>query len=580
MDNFEPNIVSNSKTLNKKPKKECVFKKDNKCCNKTPYFNFPDKNGGLYCKSHIIDGMVDKVRKYCEHINDKGEKCEILANYNFPDQKKRLYCAKHMLNGMVHLSHPKCIHKDDNDKKCNITAYYNYENETKPIYCNTHKLNEMINIIDIKNNKCQEENCKSTSPSFNYENEEKGAYCKKHIKEGMVDVTHAKCINIDINGKKCNKKPSYNYENEIKAMYCAKHAKEEMIDVFHDRCEGSETEKCNRTPSYNFPDQKKRLYCVTHKKEGMIDIVNSRCIFEFCNGEKCNRISSFNYENIKKPLYCSEHKIENMINVTKKYCENPTCLILACFNFVGEKKPRFCSEHLLNGMIDVSHKTCENEDCMIQPAYNFPNEKTPRFCVTHKHIGMIDIKSKKCLTGCGTQVSNPKYKGYCLRCFIHTFPEESVTRNYKTKEKNVVDFIINTFSGFSWIYNRRIYDGCSKKLPDLFLDLGFQVLIVEIDENGHDGYDNMCENRRIMELSKDVGHRPIVFIRFNPDGYTDKNEKKIPSCWCINKLGVCVVRYQNAWEERLKFLQNQIQYWIDNHTEKTIEHVPLYFDGM
>jgi hypothetical protein len=129
---------------------------------------------------------------------------------------------------------------------------------------------------------------------------------------------------------------------------------------------------------------------------------------------------------------------------------------------------------------------------------------------------------------------------------MYTFPDEPVTRNYKTKERNVVEFITNTFSGFSWIYNKRIYDGCSKKLPDLFLDLGFQVLIVEIDENGHDGYDNMCENKRIMELSKDLDHRPIVLIRFNPDGYTDKNEKKIQSCWCINKQGVCVVRYQRA----------------------------------
>ena len=39
-------------------------------------------------------------------------------------------------------------------------------------------------------------------------------------------------------------------------------------------------------------------------------------------------------------------------------------------------------------------------------------------------------------------------------------------------------------------------------------------------------------NNRLMELSQDVGFRPIVFIRFNPDGY------KITSCWYINKLGI------------------------------------------
>jgi hypothetical protein len=44
---------------------------------------------------------------------------------------------------------------------------------------------------------------------------------------------------------------------------------------------------------------------------------------------------------------------------------------------------------------------------------------------------------------------------------------------------------------------------------------------IEIDENQHVAYDCSCENKRIMELSQDVGHRPIVFIRFNPDGYKD-----------------------------------------------------------
>jgi len=67
----------------------------------------------------------------------------------------------------------------------------------------------------------KKERLKSIVPSFNYKMK-KGQYCSKHKKEGMVDDNAAKCINIDINGEKCNLKPSYNYENEIKAVYCAK----------------------------------------------------------------------------------------------------------------------------------------------------------------------------------------------------------------------------------------------------------------------------------------------------------------------------------------------------------------------
>ena len=69
------------------------------------------------------------------------------------------------------------------------------------------------------------------------------------------------------------------------------------------------------------------------------------------------------------------------------------------------------------------------------------------------------------------------------------------------------------------MYDKKIQDGCSTRRPDLFLDLGYQIIIIEIDENQHIDYDCSCENKRIMELSQDVGHRPIVFIRFNPDDY-------------------------------------------------------------
>lgn len=85
---------------------------------------------------------------------------------------------------------------------------------------------------------------------------------------------------------------------------------------------------------------------------------------------------------------------------------------------------------------------------------------------------------------------------------------------------------MENFPDFTWITDKTIQDGCSLRRPDLFLDLGYQVVIVEIDENQHDGYDCSCENKRIMQLSLDVDHRPIVFIRFNPDDYLKKMKKK------------------------------------------------------
>jgi hypothetical protein len=82
-----------------------------------------------------------------------------------------------------------------------------------------------------------------------------------------------------------------------------------------------------------------------------------------------------------------------------------------------------------------------------------------------------------------------------------------------------------------------------------------------------------------MELSLDVGHRPIVFIRFNPDDY-NTSSKKITSCWSINKNGICTIKKnkQIEWNERLKTLSDTVTYWIKHRTNKTIEEIPLFYD--
>jgi len=84
-----------------------------------------------------------------------------------------------------------------------------------------------------------------------------------------------------------------------------------------------------------------------------------------------------------------------------------------------------------------------------------------------------------------------------------------------------------------------------------------------------------------MELSQDVNHRPIVFIRFNPDDYV-KNGINITSCWGTNKKGIAVIKKskKDEWSQRLKSLENQIDYWINplNNTNKTIEIIQLFYD--
>jgi hypothetical protein len=200
--------------------------------------------------------------------------------------------------------------------------------------------------------------------------------------------------------------------------------------------------------------------------------------------------------------------------------------------------------------------------------------KRKQFC--KKCDGKYLCKNEWCET-----YGNPKYEGFCLPCFVNN-PENQnkpIIRNYKTKEKDVVDRITQTFTNFTWVTDKKIQDGCSRRRPDLLLDMGSHIIIIEVDENKHTDYDCSCENKRLMELSKDLNHRPIVFIRFNPDDYTNQENILVKSCWKLNNLGVMQIikNKQKEWEERIENLKQQIQYWIDNPTEKTIEIIELFY---
>ena len=307
-----------------------------------------------------------------------------------------------------------------------------------------------------------------------------------------------------------------------------------------------------------------------------------------CKFNNCKKHPNFNLDGEKQALYCFLHKENNMIDVRSKRCFFENCKTQPKYNFEAEKKAIYCFLHKENNMINVISKTCRFENCKTIPNYNFEGKKQPVYCVSHKENNMINIKSKRCKTPfCETQVTK-KYKGYCLFCFINMFPNEKVARNYKTKEFSVVDYVKNKFPNLDWITDKRIQDGCSKKRPDMIVDLGYKVLIVEIDENQHIRYDSSCENKRIMGISQDVNHRPIVFIRFNPDEYI-KNNEKISSCWGVNGNGICCVKKnkQKEWGERLNRLEDEISKIIKEGKEevgqsaptaKMIEFINLFFN--
>ena len=300
-----------------------------------------------------------------------------------------------------------------------------------------------------------------------------------------------------------------------------------------------------------------------------------------CIEPDCKTRANFNILGETKGLYCGVHKKDDMEDVVNKTCFHKDCKTQPCYNKIGETKGLYCGVHKLDGMENVLEKRiCFHKDCNTRPYYNKIGETKGLYCGKHKKDGMIDVVNKTCKTHlCETQPSNKNYRGYCLTCFMQTFPNEPIARNYKTKERNVVDNIKRMFPDVDWVWDRKISGGCSQKRPDLFLDMGTHIIIIEIDENKHDDYDCSCENKRIMQISQDVGHRPIVFIRFNPDKYTDDTGKKITSCWGLDGNNIMAIKKckEKEWIERINVLNNQIQYWVDNPTDKTVETIQLFY---
>jgi hypothetical protein len=483
--------------------------------------------------------------RYC--IEDD---CKSQARYNFPTHDIPDYCETHQKTGMIIFKQTryrqKCI-------KCQKKKpSFNKPMETIALYCGDCKDEGMV---DVKHKKCIK--CENKIPYFNKPGETPGICCSDCKDDGMVDVVNKKCI-------KCqNKIPNFNKPGETTGLYCGKCKDDDMVDVVSKKCI-----KCRKKqPKFNKPRETIALYCGDCKDDDMVNVVCKKCI-------KCKtKQPIFNKPGEKTALYCGKCKDDSMVDVINKKCikcktRHPS------FNKPRETIALYCGHCKEDDMVDVVSKKCIK--CKSkQPYFNKHGETIALYCGDCKDDDMVDVKNKRCLTPlCDTFVSK-KYRGYCTRCFLYLFPDESVSRNYKTKERTVVEFINKTFTEYRIINDRVISGGCSKKRPDILIDIGTHCVIVEIDENEHINYN--CESKRMMEISQDLGHPNIVFIRFNPDSYTDTDGNKIKSCWKVNKQGICVVNNDTKWNERLDTLRKQVEHWLHNVPDKHITEVNLYY---
>ncbi|QIG60144.1 hypothetical protein [Dishui Lake large algae virus 1] len=401
--------------------------------------------------------------------------------------------------------------------------------------------------------------CGKVRPTYNELGQRKAICCKECKSKTMIDVVHKKCL--------CGKvRPTYNEPGEKKAICCKECKSKTMVDVVDKKC------LCGKVrPIYNEPEQKKPICCKECKGKTMIDVVNKKCLCEKAQ-------PTYNKPGETRAICCKDCKSDIMVNIKDNKCKCGKAM--PSFNEPGEKKAICCKKCKTKTMIDVINKKCI---CGKKPTFNEPNEMKPICCKECKSDTMIDVVNKKCKTHlCNTLISNIKYKGYCYGCFIQMFPDNQLVKNHKTKERAVADYIREQFQGYTIIFDKRIDNGCSSRRPDIFIDFGEYVLIVEIDENQHQAYDCSCENRRLMELFRDAGSRPMVIIRFNPDQYYDIKEKSVSSCWGYTKdKGLCYVKdnKKKEWAQRLEGLRTAIQLQIKyTGNRKEVDVIHLFYD--
>ncbi len=372
----------------------------------------------------------------------------------------------------------------------------------------------------------------------------KPVWCTKCKSENAVSTDKRKCT--------CGKRGSFAILGTTKPVWCTKCKPENAVSTDKRKC------TCGKRGIFAMPNTTTPVWCTKCKPEGTIDIKHPKC--------ECGKRPIFNIEGEIYGKWCKKCKPKEAIDVKNKKCE---CGKQSCFALLGETVGKWCADCKPEEAIDVKNKKCK---CGTSPCFNLPGETVGKWCSKCKPKEAVDVLN--CCKVCKLISATPKYEGHCLRCFIYLFPDKKVSRNYKVKENHIFDAVIELLPDDLKTIRDKKVGGCSQRRPDLMIDLNSHWICVENDENAHKDYDNLCENKRLMELYTDMANRPMILIRFNCDKYSNGQ-----GLFKMIKSGLLVIRSQKDFKKRINKLVETINKYIDSEPPEkaiTIEH--LYYD--
>ena len=318
---------------------------------------------------------------------------------------------------------------------------------------------------------------------------------------------------------------------------------------------------CEKRAYYGFTNL---VACSKHREEGMINIVSKKCLFD-----SCNTIPYFGLPSDKLASYCKAHAEKGMVDLKNKKCLVDSCNTRPAFGLPLDKSASYCKTHAEKGMVDLKNKKCLFNSCNTRPCFGLPSAKLASYCKAHAEKGMVDLKNKKCKL---CNLTQGWISGYCSPCFYYLNPEHIKTKRHKTRENTFMYQLKEIYSDI--ILDKAIDGGCSRKRPDGLIDLYTHSIIIEIDEDQHRGYS--CENKRSMQLFTDLGSRPIIFIRLNPDSYIS-NGKRMKGCFNVSKSSGELIPNKKEISERFNMLLETIDE-CKSVPDKTVTVVELYFN--
>jgi hypothetical protein len=172
----------------------------------------------------------------------------------------------------------------------------------------------------------------------------------------------------------------------------------------------------------------------------------------------------------------------------------------------------------------------------------------------------------------------------CQACFCNKYPDHEKSTLYKIKERYLRDELRIMFpnNDINMLFDKKVEGGCSSRKPDVLIDCLTHSIIVECDENQHKSY--KCEERRTNELYLDLGDRPLIMIRFNPDSYIDKNNIKVEGCFKpLTKIEDMHKRKfydlkKEEWKRRVDILVEELKKHLDLDTDVLYKEVKLFYD--